>query len=124
MNTATMNMSAMNDVESILKNSSAAPVKAAKKPMTAWGATWRIGGILVLFVAALIATILGANFAIGWVATLGLSAVMTTALTIALQIAAGAMGGVIGYVAGTNMVKVARARTAAKLAEGAAKAAA
>jgi len=54
----------------------------SKKTITNWGAFWRIGGVLLIFAAAVAAIAFGMWFGIGYIVSLGLGAEATLALKI------------------------------------------
>lgn len=83
-----------------------------KKEMSTFGAIWRVGGVLIIFVAVIAAIAFGINFGMAYIVALGLSA----AVTLALKIALGALGfivsGYVGYKTGSVVGKVVAAHIA------------
>lgn len=84
------------------------------KKMTAWGATWRIGGVLLGFVAVVIAVVLGMQYAAAYIAALGLSALATTVATVAANAVGYIVSGVIAWKVGNFMTSVIEKFTADK----------
>lgn len=95
---------------------SSASAAAEKEGMSAWGCTWRVGGTLVLFAAAVFAIVFGAQFAIGYVAGLGLTALATAAITYAITGVAYLSSGLLGWFTGSFCTRTLAAREAAKCA--------
>lgn len=61
--------------------------QAAKPQLTGWGVFWRAAGIAVLIIALMAAVVFGLHFGAAYIAGLGMSAVVTTALTYFMTIA-------------------------------------
>lgn len=77
-----------------------------KKPLSTWGKIWRIGGLVILFVAALMAASFGVNFGMAYILSLGLGNAATIALQILLTAVGALTGGTIGWKIGSAIEKV------------------
>jgi hypothetical protein len=113
-------MNASTTFNSAMFAASDATADAAVKKATGMsrlGCFARIGGVLILFAVALVAIMLGAQYAIAYIAALGLTALMTTVITYAILgvtfITSGAVGWFVGSYIGEILVARATAATAA-----------
>lgn len=107
-----MNTATMNNVHSM--NNEAAP--AAEKKMTAWGATWRVAGVVLLVAAVVAAVIFAGHYAIGYLGTLGLSELALQLSTYGVMAVAAIFNGFVMYFGASKIVNVIRTRQAAKAA--------
>ncbi len=96
-----------------------ASATAEKKGMSAWGCTWRVTGAIVLFAVVIFALCYGAQFAIGYVAGLGLSALATSIATYAIAGVAYVGSLALGWFTGSFCVRILGEREAAKCASAA-----
>ena len=97
-----------------------ASAKSEKEGMSTWGCTWRVGGALILFTCGVIAVCYGSQFAIGYVAGMGLSALATTIISYAITGVAYLAASLSGWYTGEYCTRTMAAREAAKCAEAAA----
>lgn len=90
--------------------------KNAKEGMSTWGCTWRVTGAIVLFAVAIFVLCYGAQFAIGYVAGLGLSALATSIATYAIAGVAYVGSLALGWFTGGYCTRTLGEREAAKCA--------
>lgn len=90
-----------------------------KEGMSAWGCTWRVTGAIVLFAVVIFALCYGAQFAIGYVAGLGLSALATSIATYAIAGVAYVGSLALGWFTGGYCTRTLGEREAAKCASAA-----
>ncbi len=98
----------------------AAEASTKNEGMTAFGCFWRVSVTVVLFAAAILAMVYGAQWGIAAIAAMELSALATTAATWAITGLCYVGAAVAGWFTGSIVSRVLTAREAAKLAAAAA----
>lgn len=79
---ATMNTSNTNNTETTTTTTEEETVVKASKPLNRFGVAWRVTLVLAVFALAIAAIAFGTSFAVAWLATLGLSGIVTSAATL------------------------------------------